>query len=78
MIDRLLSVDEVAAFLGVQRDTVYKWIGRHGLPARKVGRLWKFRQGEVDQWFNRQPRRKYKTPWKGSRARQSYKPTGKA
>lgn len=57
MTDRLLSVDEIAAFLGVQRDTVYKWIARHGLPARKVGRLWKFRQYEVDQWFNAQPGR---------------------
>ncbi len=54
MIDRLLSVDEVATFLGVKRDTVYKWIKRHGLPGRKVGRLWKFRQEEVDQWFNQQ------------------------
>ena len=57
MTDRLLSVDEVAMFLGVQRDTVYKWIRRHGLPARKVGRLWKFRQNEVDQWVNKQPGR---------------------
>ncbi|HXE52706.1 MAG TPA: helix-turn-helix domain-containing protein [Tepidisphaeraceae bacterium] len=55
MTDRLLSVDEVAIFLGVRRDTVYKWIARHRLPARKVGRLWKFRQNEVDQWFNAQP-----------------------
>lgn len=55
MTDRLMSVDEIAAFLGVQRDTVYKWIGRHGLPGRKVGRLWKFRKNEVDQWFSAQP-----------------------
>jgi len=55
MTDRLLSVDEIATFLGVQRDTVYQWIKRHGLPARRVGRLWKFRQDEVDEWFNQQP-----------------------
>jgi excisionase family DNA binding protein len=57
MTDRLLSVDEVDTFLGVQRDTVYEWIKRYGLPARKVDRLWKFRQKEVDQWFNKQPGR---------------------
>lgn len=68
MTQRLLSVAEVAVFLGVQRDTVYKWIERHGLPARKVGRLWKFRQGEVDQWFNRQPGRREKVPGKIARA----------
>ena len=48
--DRWLSVDEIAAYLGVKRDTIYKWIGRKQMPAHKVGRLWKFRKEEVDQW----------------------------
>lgn len=48
--DRWLSVDDIAAYLGVKRDTVYKWIERRRLPAHKVGRLWKFRRNEVDQW----------------------------
>ena len=50
MEDRWLSVEEIAAHLGVKRDTVYKWIDRKRLPAHKVGRLWKFRRGEVDNW----------------------------
>ena len=48
--DRWLSVDEIAAPLGVKRDTIYKWIERKGMPAHKVGRLWKFNKDEVDQW----------------------------
>lgn len=48
MEDRWLSVEEIAAHLGVKRDTVYKWIDRKRLPAHKVGRLWKFRRAEVD------------------------------
>jgi len=48
--DRWLSVDEIALYLGVKRDTVYKWIDRKDMPAHKVGRLWKFRKDEVDQW----------------------------
>lgn len=48
--NRWLSVDEIAAHLGVKRDTVYKWINRKQLPAHKVGRLWKFRRQEVDGW----------------------------
>ena len=55
MTERLLSADEIASFLGVKRDTVYKLIDRNGLPAVKVGRLWKFRQQQVDEWVNRQP-----------------------
>ena len=48
--NRWLSVDEIASYLGVKRDTVYKWIDRKNLPAHKVGRLWKFKVIEVDRW----------------------------
>lgn len=57
MSNRLLSVDEVATFLGVKRDTVNKLIDRNGLPGVKVGRLWKFRQEKIDEWVNKQPGR---------------------
>jgi len=50
MEDRWLSVDEIAAYLGIKRDTVYKWIADKRMPAHKVGRLWKFRKEEVDDW----------------------------
>ena len=48
-----LSVDDVAAHLGIKRGTVYKWVDRSGLPARKVGRLLKFKRSEVDAWVER-------------------------
>jgi len=50
MEDRWLSVEEIAGYLGVKRDTVYKWIDRRNMPAHKVGRLWKFRKEEIDGW----------------------------
>lgn len=52
MEDRWLSVDEVAAYLGVKRDTIYKWIERKQMPAKKVGRLWKFKKEQIDEWVN--------------------------
>jgi excisionase family DNA binding protein len=45
-----VSVEDVAAHLGVARDSVYRWIDGRGLPAHKIGRLWKFRLSEVDDW----------------------------
>ena len=48
--ERWLSVEELAAYLGIKRDTVYKWIARRKLPGHKVGRLWKFRRDEIDAW----------------------------
>ena len=50
MEDRWLSVDEIAAYLGIKRDTVYKWISEKQMPAHRMGRLWKFRKEEVDKW----------------------------
>ncbi len=50
MQERWLSVEEIAAHLGVNRDTIYKWLVRKKMPAHKVGRLWKFLASEIDQW----------------------------
>ena len=47
---RWLSVDEIATYLGVQPDTIYKRINRKDIPVHKVGRLWKFKTAEVDEW----------------------------
>ena len=50
MEDRWLSVDEIGDYLGVKRDTIYKWISDKGMPAHKIGRLWKFKKEQVDKW----------------------------
>jgi excisionase family DNA binding protein len=50
MADRWLSVEEMAEYLGVSRDTVYVWIAKKDMPAHKVGRFWKFKTEEVDEW----------------------------
>ena len=50
MNDRYLSVSEICTYLGIKRDTVYKWIDKKGLPAHRVGKLWKFKIREVDEW----------------------------
>jgi len=48
--DRWHSVNEIAAHLGVAIDTVYRWIDHKGLPAHRIGRLWKCKLSEVDTW----------------------------
>ncbi|NCN05111.1 MAG: helix-turn-helix domain-containing protein [Spirochaetales bacterium] len=50
MEDRWLSVDEIGDYLGIKRDTVYKWIAEKEMPAHRVGRFWKFKTKEVDSW----------------------------
>lgn len=45
-----LSADDIAAHLGITKDTVYVWIAEKAMPAHKLGRLWKFQASEVDNW----------------------------
>ena len=50
MTDRWLSVEEIAEYLGVSKDTIYAWRAKKGWPAHRVGRFWKFKTQEVDDW----------------------------
>lgn len=40
---RWLSVEEIAEYLGVSKDTVYAWISKRNMPAHRIGRFWKFK-----------------------------------
>lgn len=50
MENRWLSVEDIAQYLGISKDTVYTWINKKNMPAHKIGRLWKFKRDEVDAW----------------------------
>jgi excisionase family DNA binding protein len=50
MDDRWMSVEEMASYLGVSKDTVYTWVSDKRMPGHKVGRFWKFKRAEVDSW----------------------------
>ena len=45
------SVEEITAHLGVARETVYRWIEQKGLPAHRIGKFWKFKVPEMDEWI---------------------------
>jgi excisionase family DNA binding protein len=48
-----VSVEDVANHFGVALDSVYRWIEWRGLPAHKIGRLWKFKQSTRPTWAKR-------------------------
>jgi excisionase family DNA binding protein len=50
MEDRWLSVDEIAVYLGVSKDTIYTWITSKAMPGHKIGRVWRFKKADVDAW----------------------------
>ena len=45
-----LSVEEIARHLGVSKETIYRWLEKDRIPARRIGKLWKFKVSEIDKW----------------------------
>lgn len=45
-----LSVEGIAEYLGVSKETIYRWLERKKIPAHRIGKLWKFKPSEVDAW----------------------------
>jgi excisionase family DNA binding protein len=50
-VEKWSSLKDVTDYLGVSREAIFKWIDNRGLPAHKVGRLWKFKISEIDAWI---------------------------
>lgn len=48
--NRWHSMAENCKHLGINRDTVIKWINIKNMASHKIGRLWKFKITEVDDW----------------------------
>ena len=46
----ILNVDEAAAFLGVSVKTFQKVLHTEDMPARKIGREWKFSRRALIEW----------------------------
>ena len=51
-VDRLLTVEDLADYLGVPVATIYAWRYRHqGPPGFRVGRHLRFRWNDVQSWI---------------------------
>lgn len=50
-IEHWVSSKEIAEHLGINKDTLQKWINSGSIPCHRVGRLWKFKISEVDSWI---------------------------
>jgi len=50
-IEKWSSLKEITDYLGVSREAIFQWIEIRSMPAHKVGRLWKFKVSEVDEWI---------------------------
>lgn len=48
---KFIGTLEASEILGIDRNTVYKYIRRFGLPAYQVGAQWFFKEDEVIAWI---------------------------
>ena len=51
-VENWSNLEEVARYLGVNRDTIRNWIKKGAIPAYKIGRQWKFKLSEIDKWVD--------------------------
>jgi excisionase family DNA binding protein len=50
-IESWKSMPDLLKYLDMSRESVLEAISKRGMPAHKVGRLWKFKFSEVDEWI---------------------------
>ena len=51
--DILLNVKQVAEYLQLKESTIYSWAQDGKIPAIKIGRTWRFRRSDLDNWLER-------------------------
>jgi excisionase family DNA binding protein len=47
----VMTADDVAAYLGVDRNTVYDYAARGVIPHKRLGKRMLFRRGSIVAWF---------------------------
>ncbi|MCP4652078.1 MAG: helix-turn-helix domain-containing protein [Candidatus Omnitrophica bacterium] len=50
-IPRLMSVDELADYLGLQKQTIYNWLHQKKIAGIKIGKVWRFDRKYIDEWL---------------------------
>ncbi len=56
--DEIMTVDEVASYLKMNRQTITRMAARGELPAMKVGREWRFRKNYLDALLDEELKKK--------------------
>jgi len=52
--NEILTLEEVAAYLRLTPQTIYRWAQEKRIPAAKLGKEWRFRKRIIDRWLDEQ------------------------
>ncbi len=50
-MEKLLTIDELAEVLSAKKSTIYQWVHLGLIPYIKVGRLLRFKEGNIQKWL---------------------------
>jgi excisionase family DNA binding protein len=50
--DEIMTLEEVARYLKLKPQTVYKWAQEGQIPGAKLGKEWRFRRSILDEWID--------------------------
>ena len=50
----ILTLEEVAHYLRLKPQTIYRWAQERRIPAVKLGKEWRFRKSILDLWLDQQ------------------------
>jgi excisionase family DNA binding protein len=52
--DEMLTIEELAAYLKLKPQTIYKWAQTGKVPGAKFGKEWRFRRSSIEKWIDSQ------------------------
>ena len=52
-IREVMDIREASEYLGVSRETLYKYVYEERIPAFKLGNRWRFKKTMLDRWMER-------------------------
>ena len=53
-MDKWLTLEQIAEYLQMSTSSIYKMAQKGKIPAYKVGRQWRFKKEEIDEWIRKQ------------------------
>jgi excisionase family DNA binding protein len=53
MQETLMTIEQVAEYLRVDKFTVYRLVTQKKIPAFKVGSQWRFKQNLIEDWLRK-------------------------
>ena len=48
----IMTLEQVATYLKLKPQTIYKWAQEGAIPAAKIGKEWRFRKSIIDEWVD--------------------------